>query len=295
MFDRGIRTRTPPGHGIRARPLRFDRAAALPRWWCGGDPVRTAMLNAMSLSFPRGEAFFVDAVRHYRDRADGPLRDDIAGFVRQEVAHSREHLAFNRMAADAGYETAAIEAAFAAKLALLDEAPPVIRLVATVALEHFTAIFAHAMLADPRHLDGAGAEARALWRWHAIEEIEHKAVAYDTYRLATRRWPRWKRSLLRVKMMRHVTTDFLGTWIAGTLELLRQDGIVGARARWRLAATALGPGGLLRQALRPYLAFYRPGFHPWRHDDRWLIENARIDGTRYAKGEPVARLPLRNS
>ncbi len=56
-----------------------------------------------------------------------------------------------------------------------------------MALEHFTAILAHQLLADPRHLEGAEKETADLWRWHAVEEIEHKGVAYDTWLHATRR------------------------------------------------------------------------------------------------------------
>src|SRR3546814_16965350 len=71
------------------------------------------------------------------------------------------------------------------------------QLAATCALEHFTATLANAILADPAHLAGADAEAQRMWRWHAIEEIEHKAVAYDTWVHATRALPRWQRWAMR--------------------------------------------------------------------------------------------------
>ena len=98
-----------------------------------------------------------------------------------------------------------------------------------MALEHFTAIFAHELLADPRHLAGAEPEAAAMWRWHAIEEIEHKGVAYDTWLHATRHWPRSKRWKVKAKVMLLVTRNFTVDRTRGAIELLRQDGITGPR------------------------------------------------------------------
>ena len=84
-----------------------------------------------------------------------------------------------------------------------------------MALEHFTAIFAHELLADPRHLAAAEPEAQAMWRWHAIEEIEHKGVAYDTWLHATRHWPRCKRWKVKAKVMLLVTRNFIVDRTAG--------------------------------------------------------------------------------
>src|SRR4051795_8178079 len=99
-----------------------------------------------------------------------------------------------------------------------------------MALEHFTAILAHELLNDPRHLAGADAEAADLWRWHACEEIEHKGVAYDTWLYATRGWPRYKRGKVQAKGMLPVTRNFLVDRTAGALELMRQDGVTGPGA-----------------------------------------------------------------
>src|SRR4028119_194050 len=99
-----------------------------------------------------------------------------------------------------------------------------------MALEHFTAILAHELLADPRHLEGADHETAELWRWHACEEIEHKGVAYDTWLHATRDWTRRKRWKVKSLVMLYVTRNFVVDRTAGALELLRQDGITGPRA-----------------------------------------------------------------
>src|SRR3712207_1313719 len=114
-------------------------------------------------------------------------------------------------------------------------------------LEHFTAILAHQLLKDPRHLAQADAESAALWRWHSIEEIEHKGVAYDTWLHATRHWPRFKRWSVKARVMLFVTRNFLVDRIHGALNLLAQDGIKGPKAWWGLLWYAFGRPGMLRK------------------------------------------------
>src|SRR5690606_7714502 len=113
-------------------------------------------------------------------------------FIVQEANHTREHLALNRIAADAGYDMAGIDRRVEELLEMTRGRPPIVDLASTMALEHYTAMMAHEFLARPEHFAGADPDVAALWRWHAVEEIEHKAVAYDTWLHATRGWSRWK-------------------------------------------------------------------------------------------------------
>ena len=140
-----------------------------------------------------------------------------------------------------------------------------------MALEHFTAILAHQLLGNSSHLHKADPESAALWRWHAVEEIEHKAVAYDTWLHATRDWPRLRRWKVKAKVMLFVTRNFVMDRSLGTIELLRQDGITGARAWARMLWFTWVRPGMLRKILGAWLAFFLPGFHPWNQDDRGLI------------------------
>jgi predicted metal-dependent hydrolase len=140
-----------------------------------------------------------------------------------------------------------------------------------MALEHFTAILAHQLLANPRHLAGAELQTADLWRWHAVEEIEHKGVAYDTWLFATRDWPRWKRWKVKAKVMLYVTRNFVVDRTAGSLELMRQDGVTGAKA-WTLLLWYLWvQPGMFRKIAGAWLKFFLPGFHPWNEDDRHLL------------------------
>ena len=271
------RSVTPPDLTITPRDRKFVRDHRPAHWWNGGNPVATALYNALSATFPEGEAYFVESVRRYREGTPPKLAQEIKAFTTQEAIHSREHAAFNKAAVDGGYDLAPLEERVEFRLDFLRSKPPIAALAATMALEHFTAIFAHELLADPRHLDPAEPEAAAMWRWHAIEEIEHKGVAYDTWRHATKDWPRFKRWKVKAKVMLFVTRNFIVDRTRGTLELLRQDGITGPRAWARMFWFAWVRPGMLRKIFGAWLAFFLPGFHPWNHDDRALIARAESD------------------
>jgi predicted metal-dependent hydrolase len=278
------RAETPQDLVITPRDRRFGRGTAQARWWMGGDPVATAFYNALSATFPKGEAFFVESVRKFRDGAPPKLAEEIRAFVSQEVMHSREHVAFNKRALDAGYDLSGLERRVEERLAITRSKPPIVSLAATMCLEHFTAILAHQLLKAPRHLDQADAESAALWRWHAIEEIEHKGVAYDTWLHATRGMTRRRRWKVKAKVMLFVTRNFIVDRTRGTLELLAQDGITGPRAWARMFWFAWVRPGMLRKILGAWTAFFLPGFHPWKHDDRALIDAAE---TSLRKADPA--------
>lgn len=268
---------TPADLTITPRDRRFARDGRVARWWLNDDPYATALYNALSVTFPKGEGFFIDSVRKFRDGAPPKLEREINAFIKQEVIHTREHVAFNRHVAAQGYDTAPLEAEVDRVLALAKTRPPIASLAATTALEHFTAMLAHALIADPRHLAGADPEARALWLWHAAEEIEHKGVAYDTWLHATRDWPRFTRWRVKSLVMLLVTVEFVKGRAKGMAELLRQDGITGPRAWARMAWHVFGNPGMGRKVAGIWAAYFLPGFHPWKHDDRALIQRAESD------------------
>jgi len=262
---------TPADLSITPRDRRFGRDAATPRLWHGGRVEATAIYNALSATFPIGEAYFVESVRKFREGAPTKLAEEIKGFTTQEAIHSREHDAFNKRAADAGYDMSKLEQRVAERLEITKSRPPIVNVAATMALEHFTAILAHELLANPRHLAGAEPETADLWRWHAVEEIEHKGVAYDTWLWATRDWPRYKRWKVKAKVMLLVTRNFLVDRTAGSLELMRQDGVTGLKAWWLLLTYLWVRPAMFRKIAGAWLKYFLPGFHPWNEDDRHLL------------------------
>jgi len=269
---------TPADLTITPRDRRFGRDATLTRLWHGGRVEATAIYNALSTTFPKGEAYFVESVRAFRENTPEKLGREIKAFTTQEAIHSREHDAFNKRAENAGYDLSKLEERVEYRLSFSRKRPPVVALAATMALEHFTAILAHQLLANPKHLEGADKEAAELWRWHAVEEIEHKGVAYDTWVFATRDWPRSKRWKVKAKVMMFVTRNFLVDRTTGALELMRQDGVTGARA-WALLLWYLWINpGMFRKIAGAWGKFFLPGFHPWNEDDRHLLAGYDTSG-----------------
>jgi len=271
------REKTPTDLTITPRDRRFGRGSAQKRWWLGGDPIATAFYNALSVTFPRGEAFFIESVRAFRAGASPKLSGEINAFIKQEVMHGREHIAFNTRVVEAGYEIATLEAVVVRSLELTKDRPAILNLAVTMALEHYTAIMAQRMLTDASTFAGADPELAAMWRWHAIEEIEHKGVAYDTWLHATKDWSRGKRWRVKAIMMLVVTREFWRKRFLGMLHLLRQDGITGPKAVARVLWYWFGRPGVVRKLIPAWSAFFLPGFHPWNHDDRRLIALADSD------------------
>lgn len=277
---------TPTDLTITPRDLRVDRNTRNARWWHGGDPIATAYFNALSAAFPQGETFFIESVRRYRDQVDEPLREQIAAFVQQEAMHTREHLAFNKLMRTAGYDITAMDAETRRRVDEARTRPAVVQLALTVALEHFTAIMAHSLLTEREPLPGAPEEILRLWQWHAIEEIEHKAVAYDTFLAVTRHMPAWRRWALRCHVMALVSLQFWYSNFQRMADFFRQDGMNTPRTWWRVAKYLLVKPGMFRRIFRDYLRFYGPGFHPWHRDDRPLI--ADVERKLALAASPVA-------
>ncbi len=269
---------TPADLAIHPRDLKFNRAGTArdahhTRWWHCNDPVKTAFLNALSITFPQGESLFVEAVRRYRDVADPVLREQIAAFIKQETLHMREHVVFNRLIEQAGYDVAAMNAYTTERMSIARSRPPIAQLAITVALEHFTAILAHGLLTNPQHLQGVPNEIANLWKYHAIEEIEHKGVAFDTYLAATKDWSGFKRWYVRCKVMAIMSYLFWRSNARHMADFFRQDGINTFGTWMRVLKFHFVSPGLLRSIFGEYWKFYSPNFHPWNIDDRALIAN----------------------
>ncbi len=259
---------------VPVRPLRFDLdPAVVPPTWYAGDRTLSLFWTALSLLFPEGERFFVESVKRFRDQVDDPaLQAQIAGFMAQEAMHGKGHRALNGLCADHGI---AIQPALEHQLrGLLDLArrvlSPTSQLAVTCALEHMTALMAEQLLGDPRHHGAIDPSLRGLWLWHALEEAEHKAVAFDVYRAVGGGY------LRRTSIMLLVTVIFVIEVMNVWIRLVRADG---ARPGWRGWTRAIGflfgKPGLVRRELPGYLGVFRPGFHPDRRDTRALVETWR--------------------
>jgi predicted metal-dependent hydrolase len=269
--------RTPGDVIVRPRDIRFDTEGARGRHWFGGDPVGTAVMNALSLTFPDGEKLFMDAVRHFRSRVSGKLADDVRQFLAQEAMHSREHHALNAHIDPTKYPVAEVLARVRERIAFTRSRGPYAMLLSTIALEHFTSMMADMHMQHRGLFADADPEIARLWRWHALEETEHKAVAYDVFLEVTRHWSPFKRYQLRCWSMAYITWHFTRNIASHAAHLLEADGYSPAAARKAVSRFLWRDPGLFRRGWRSYFAWYRPGFHPWDHDNRAALAEWRSE------------------
>ena len=243
----------------------------LPRYWFADNPVRTHIANGANLLFPSGERFFVRSVRHYLTAIDDPaLREQVQGFCAQEARHGAAHQRQFEVLRAQGYAPDRFLRAYewVAWQVLEPSLSPAMRLSVTVALEHYTAIMAEGALGFGA-LDGAHPKMEALLKWHACEEIEHKAVAFD---VLARVAPSYG---LRMAGMALATVGLAGFWVTATAALLWQDRAAGrgvtrrqlrdAKQRDRSIARDVFWAGLRR--------YVRRDFHPMDHDDAHLARS----------------------
>jgi predicted metal-dependent hydrolase len=261
---------------LTVRRLHVDLETPFAPRWNGGDSFRTAYFNALSMSFPAGEQFFIDAVRAGTKLLPPAERErferEAQGFVGQEATHRRVHALFNAQLARQGHVNA-WEPRLRRRLARLEGAHPRHAVAITAATEHFTAILAEHLLAHPQVLAGAEPRLRRLWLWHAAEESEHRSTAFDLYR-ALGGNERWRRRWFAL-----VTWHFLGDVLRQTVRNLAHDGALWRPSTWRSAASFFfGRGGLVRETLGPWAAYWRAGFHPRQQGGalgaQWLMDNS---------------------
>ena len=278
---------TPADVIVPPRDLRFDVEAAKDNHWLGGDPVGTAVFNALSLTFPDGERMFIDAVRHYRGEVSGKLAEDVKGFIAQEAIHSREHHSLNQMVDRDRYPVAEIESAMRERVAFARAGGPMRMLVATIALEHFTAMMADAHARHRDLFDNVDPDIERMWRWHAMEETEHKAVAYDVFMHVTRKWGPIRRYLRRTFSMLMISYFFTRNITNYAASLLQADGYSRKDALKAVKHFVWRTPGLFTRNAKTYFAWYRPGFHPWDEDNRALVAEWKAE----FDADAAARVP----
>jgi predicted metal-dependent hydrolase len=248
---------------LTVRKLEVDLSRGFGRHWLGGDAYRTQLFNALSMSFPIGEQMFIDSVRAVppESLADPLLRAAVADFIGQEASHRFVHVQYNAHLARQGLGYT-LEPRMLRRVQFISGLDVRSRLAITCALEHYTAILADGVLRHPAWLADAEPAMRTLWSWHAVEETEHKAVAFDVYRAAGGKY--WRRVLWYL----HVSLIFWCDTFLQTMHNLRNDGQLHKPRTWAGAMRMwFGRSGLAWHLLVPALRYLSPHFHPWQHDN----------------------------
>lgn len=255
--------------GIPPRRMDFDfEPAQTTRHYVDGDAAKTAFVTGLSAMFPRGEQYFVDAVRNYRHRiTDETLKAQVSGFIGQEAMHAKEHREFNDTAREHGYAMDSLDGSVRRILWVAYKFPKAVRLAVTVCLEHFTGIFAEMLLRDKELHGQFSPDMQRLWLWHALEESEHKAVAWDVYAKHVRSY--W----LRVTTMVPTTLIFFAVALGFQLRLLaaHKEPISWRQYFGSLKYLFWGRQGKFSRLLPQYFDFYKPSFHPNQHDTSELL------------------------
>jgi uncharacterized protein len=262
--------------GLVVRRLLIDLEKPFTRHWCGGDAFRTALFNALSMSFPVGEQFFIDSVRAglkaLPSERQERFRAEAQGFVGQEATHRRIHSLFNVRLEQQGlvneWGPRALE-----RQKEMEGADPRHNLAITAAYEHFTAIFADWILANHDLLDSCEPRLKTMWLWHSAEESEHKSTAFDLY-LALGGNHEW-----RVAWFRRISMLFMTELLRQTVKNLQRDGTLWKWNTWKSAAGYLfGRRGLIRNSYPLWRRYLHPDFHPSQQESglarRWLDDNA---------------------
>jgi hypothetical protein len=266
-----------PARMVPTRRISFEESLQdLPRHFAAdGDLILSHLAASLSAVFPDGEDFFVRSVRHYRDQITDPeLKRQVNGFIGQEAMHGREHRAFNDRLDQLGYPTKRFERITKWGLELRERiAPPKANLAATAALEHFTATLAELILTneEARALFGHD-EVRNLFLWHALEESEHKAVAFDVYKAVggSERMRVWTMNFLRFGFVAGMALQVIVSLI-GDRSSCRNGNL---RRSWRRFRRS----PIMQRELWDELKDYnRPDFHPDDRDTTELVERWRTD------------------
>lgn len=287
--------RAPVEIPVRRLDLGLD-VASVPRDYYGDDVHLTTMLNALSVLFPEGERFFVDSVRHFKGAIDDPrLQAEIMAFVGQEAMHSREHALLTDILEAQGLTTArVVDERLRDLLGFVRRAlSPKNQLAATCALEHFTALLAERLLEDQRTRELFHESIRGLWCWHALEESEHKSVAFDVYEEVSGSY------LRRVSIMVLTTVVFVAvTAVVYAAMLQERKSLFSVRGLARYVNHFWLRDGFFSSLIPAYLEYFKPGFHPTQRNTEALVASwsERLfgpGGALHAQLKQVRTMPVR--
>lgn len=291
---------------LTVRKLEIDLSQGFARHWHGGDAFRSHYYNALSMSFPVGEQYFIDAVRAgaalLPPGQHDDLRAEIQGFAGQEATHRHIHGLYNAHLEKQGLVNHWQHWA-GWRIRHSTWMHPLNHLAVTSAYEHCTAVFGDGTLRYASWFDAAEPKMRTLWRWHAAEETEHRAVAFDVYTALG------GGGLRRMAWFCYVFLMFSAeATLQTTINLGRDGSLLKPRTWWSALTFFWGRDGMVWRCALPLLAYFRPGFHPHQerhtttgtelaarwladHADQWRAVGAPAERSAGNEGRAAGRLP----
>lgn len=268
---------------VRRMDFDFD---TVPEYWMNKSAGLTHFMTALSALFPAGEKFFIDSVRAVRQhpsiKDNQELQREISAFIGQEAMHTQEHVGFNASAQKFGHDVDRLDRitdrviqstrkvfAFLGKPVGITQ--EMVDLTATTALEHFTATIASQLLVNPYIQELMTDETmKTMWLWHAIEENEHKAVAYDVFEGVFGRG--LKAYALRTGSLVTAMATLFVVQSYFVLRLLQDDKQLNLTSLKDIYIYAYSPSkGVITGMTREMLTYFRPRFHPNDLDTHELL------------------------
>ena len=269
---------------VRRMNFNFDD---VPEYWASNSAGITHFLTALSALFPDGEKLFIDSVRAVRQhpaiKDNEALQKEISAFIGQEAMHTQEHVGFNASAQRFGHDVAKYEREtgqliqgarklFAKVVKPFGMTQEMVDLTATTALEHFTATIASELLRNP-HIQELMTDPTMsyMWYWHAVEENEHKAVAFDVYEAVFGKGV--KAYALRSSALVMAMVLIFAAQSSFVIRLLKNDGKLNLQELGMVYKYAYSPSkGIIAGMGKEILAYFRPNFHPNDLDTHSLLE-----------------------
>ena len=268
---------------VRRMDFDFD---TVPEYWMNKSAGLTHLMTALSALFPAGEKFFIDSVRAVRQhpsiKDNQELQREISAFIGQEAMHTQEHVGFNASAQKFGHDVDRLDRitdrviqstrkvfTFLGKPVGITQ--EMVDLTATTALEHFTATIASQLLVNPYIQELMTDETmKTMWLWHAIEENEHKAVAYDVFEGVFGRG--LKAYALRTGSLVTAMATLFVVQSYFVLRLLQDDKQLNLTSLKDIYIYAYSPSkGVITGMTKEMLVYFRPRFHPNDLDTHELL------------------------
>ncbi|HLS02527.1 MAG TPA: metal-dependent hydrolase [Beutenbergiaceae bacterium] len=250
---------------VRRVRFRFGDPKPMNHFFVENDIVLSHFVAFLTAVFPPGEESFIRSVRAFSDEITDPeLKKRVAGFIGQESVHGQEHRRLNEQLADLGYPIV--------RLCLFDKdsrrqrfvhwlenrVSPYTHLAWTAAAEHYTATLAKRVLSsDEIQALPNDPEIRHLLNWHAIEESEHRDVAFDVYQAVG------GTEEGRIRVMRHMYYATIPVVAAAvTASVVTDPRAVIHPFKALRQAYNLARGPIVRGLMKEIKVYMRPGFHP---------------------------------
>ena len=239
----------------------FELKKHLSSNWANDDAFLTAVFNALSISFPKGEKFFMNSVRVFKDEVNTEMSEEIRMFCIQEATHTREHIKYNKLLCELkGYDFEELESIFAKKLekSYSDKVDNKMRLAITTAMEHITASMGASILKG--NLIKSDNPVVDMWKWHCLEEVEHKAVTFDVYKAVN-----GSERIMKI-VMKLALVDMIHANTRVAIKMLRHD-----KQFWKLSTFKsmfkffFLKKGALRSNYADYKLFFDKDFNPHAH------------------------------